>query len=164
MLETSNILVERILERAGKSAPFGSENPTLSDLQNQNLFLLQTLLDVINTRLSFAEAKFDLKVNDLMALMLRQLNESAPDFRLQTSHPCPAPREVVLREVWFLTKEDIDVEEEAYGRRDRHQAASGRRADGAGPAGCGCDPIDRRYGSDLLPLAERVRRFERRPG
>jgi hypothetical protein len=26
---------------------------------------------------------------------------------------CPAPREVVLREVWFLTKEDNDVEEEA---------------------------------------------------
>ena len=53
--------------------------------------------------------------------------------KLPSSGPtCPAPKEMVLREVWFLTKEeDFDVKEEAYGRRDRHEAASGGCADGA---------------------------------
>ena len=69
---------------------------------------------------------------------------------------------MVLPEVWFLTKEeDDDGEEEAYGRRDRHEAASGRCADGTGTAGRKYDPVDRRDGSGYPSLTETVLHLRR---
>ena len=54
-----------------------------------------------------------------------------------------------------LNMEDlINGEEEAYGGRDRLEAATGRCTDRVGPAGCGRGPLDRHDGTYILSMAE----------
>src|ERR671913_597788 len=77
----------------------------------------------------------------------------------------PSPHrifEVVRLEVWLVRAEGgrIHGEEETQARRDCCQAAPSGRAGLAGSERGGGDPLDRRDGSDLLPLAAGVRRPE----
>src|SRR3712207_3195289 len=57
-----------------------------------------------------------------------------------------------------------DGQEEAHGRRDRREAAAGGRSDGTRSDGGGSHPADRRHRGHVLPLAERVRWAQIRPG